>query len=129
MMIEDYITGMTQGVIDGEQDPLVAIAELKSMAAIIKKAITEIEPVAIDEASKYGKTFDYMGFRFTQTDGRRMYSFKYIESWNNIKEELSKVEEEAKKAAGIAGTYVTDDGEVVDPARVTFTKPSLSIKA
>ena len=58
-----------------------------------------------------------------------MYSFKHIESWNNIKEELSKVEEEAKKAAGIAGTYVTDDGEVVDPARVTFTKPSLSIKA
>ena len=29
MMIENYITGMTQGVIDGEQDPLVAIAELK----------------------------------------------------------------------------------------------------
>lgn len=129
MTIYDYIAGMTQGVINGEKDPLIAMAELKSMAAIIKKAMTEVEPIAIDEAMKYEKTFDYKGFVFTRKEGRRMYSFKHIEAWKNAKEELTEIEEQAKKAASVSGTVVTDDGEVVDPAQVTFTKASLTVKA
>ena len=51
--------------------------------------------------------------------------------WVAMKEEMKSFEERAKAASKnvqIGAQMVTEDVEVIDPAIVTYSKPSLSVK-
>jgi hypothetical protein len=60
-----------------------------------------------------------------------MYKFDHLPMWNALNDERKHLEEKAKAAAKnvqIGATMVTEDGELIDPAIITYTKPSLSVK-
>jgi len=116
---------------EGKMNALDAFADLKALMAEVADALKEVEPLAMDEAMKYPKTFDHHGLKFTRTDGRRMYKYDHIPEWKAVKATLTSIEQEAKDAADqqAKGNVIAgDDGVVKDAAIVTFTKSSLSVK-
>jgi inorganic pyrophosphatase/exopolyphosphatase len=135
-MTKEQISTAVQSVIDGIANPLEVLALIKEyekeVTEIVKLAKEQIEEAAYKEALKYNaKTFEFNGYKVTQTEGRRMYNFKGIPLWEKAKEDLTKIETLSKMAADSYQKFgkaqiVTDDGEIVPPCEITFTNPSLS---
>ena len=123
---------LVQDILEGQVDPLMGYAELKRELTRLQKCIKEIEPLAFDEAAKFqNKSFDYNGYHFTQTDGRRIWDFKGIPSWKIAKEQLTHIENNAKAAysAFEKGLQTVDgDGELIELPVVSYSKPSISVK-
>lgn len=116
---------------EGKMNALDAFADLKALMGEVADALKEVEPLAMEEAMKYPKTFDHHGLKFTRTDGRRLYNYKHIPEWVEQEAKLKAIEQEAKDAAEqqAKGNIIAgDDGVVKDAAIVTFTKSSLSVK-
>lgn len=116
---------------EGKMNALDAFADLKAIIAAAQDAMKEVEPLAMEEAQKYPKTFEYHNLTFTRTEGRRMYKYDHIPEWKAVKATLTSIEQEAKDAADqqAKGNVIAgDDGVVKDAAIVTFTKSSLSVK-
>lgn len=127
----DVCAKIADGVKDGAVNALDAFADLKAIIAAAQDAMKEVEPLAMEEAMKYPKTFDHHGLKFTRTDGRRLYNYKHIPEWVEQEAKLKAIEQEAKDAAEqqAKGNIIAgDDGVVKDAAIVTFTKSSLSVK-
>jgi len=127
------ISEAVQSVIDGYADPLEVYALLKDLEQHISKAKSEIESAAQQEAAKFeGKTFKHKGFQFTKTEGRAMYNYKNVGKWVHYQSALKEIEEKSKAAAlnnKLGAMMVTEDGEVIEPCEITYSKPSLTIKA
>tara|TARA_R110002110_G_scaffold168309_1_gene369758 strand:+ start:93 stop:473 length:381 start_codon:yes stop_codon:yes gene_type:complete len=122
------ISQIVQDVIDGNENPLVAFAVLKTHAKELATAIKEIEDVAMTEASHYGeKKFTDHGHTFELRDGSRRHSFKHLDHWVEKNAELKAIETLAKQAATANATMVDDNGEIITPAQVTYTKPSIIV--
>ena len=116
---------------EGKMNALDAFADLKAIIAAAQDAMKEVEPLAMEEAQKYPKTFEYHNLTFTRTEGRRMYKYDHIPEWKAVKATLTIIEQEAKDAADqqAKGNVIAgDDGVVKDAAIITFTKSSLSVK-
>lgn len=130
-MIEQQLSEAVQQVVDGYADPLEVFAYLKEVENHLKKCKEEIEEIVFIEAEKYeGKTFEHKGFKFTKTDGRAIYDFKHLSKWNELKEKLKEIEDKSKAAAKnvkIGAQMVTDDGEIIEPCIIKYSKPSISI--
>ncbi len=122
------ISQLVQDVIDGNENPLVAFAVLKNHAKDVAAAIKEIEDVAMTEASHYGeKRFTDHGHTFELRDGSRRYSFKHLGNWATKNAEIKAIETLAKQAANANATMVDDNGEIIEPATVTYTKPCIIV--
>lgn len=122
------ISQIVQDVIDGNENPLVAFAVLKTHAKDVANALKEIEDVAMTEASHYGeKKFTDHGHTFELRDGSRRHSFKHLDHWVEKNAELKAIETLAKQAATANATMVDDNGEIITPAQVTYTKPSIIV--
>lgn len=125
------IEQLVQDVIDGNEDPLLALALLKQQKTDIEKGLKIVEDAAFHEAAKYGKSFEHGGYKFTQTDGRKLWKFDNIQSWAQTKEQLLEIEGKAKAAYSAYEknvTSISEDGEVLELPTVTFSKPSISVK-
>jgi hypothetical protein len=64
--------------------------------------------------------------------GRAMYDYKGIQQWVLQNQKLKAIEDKAKYAAQVAvskgGQVVDEDtGEIIEPAKVTYTKDSISV--
>ena len=64
--------------------------------------------------------------------GRAMYDYKGIQQWVLQQQKLKAIEDKAKYAAQVAvskgGQVVDEDtGEIIAPAKVTYTKDSISV--
>ena len=122
------ISQIVQDVIDGNESALKAFAVLKKHAKDVANAIKEIEDAAMIEADHYGqKQFTDYGHTFELRDGSRRYSFKHINDWVDANAELKAIETLAKQAANANATMVDDNGEIIAPAQVTYTKPSIIV--
>jgi hypothetical protein len=122
------ISQLVQDAIDGNESALKAFAILKSHAKIVANALKEIEESAMDEAAHYGeRTFSDMGYKFELRDGMRRYSFKHLDNWAAKNAQLKAIETLAKQAANANATMVDDNGEIIEPATVTYTKPSIIV--
>ena len=132
MLVRESISQAVQQVIDGNADPLEVWAQIKGLEKFIDDAKSQIEKAALIEAEKYGeKTFEYKGMTFNKIEGRAMYKYDHLPMWNALKEEMKHIEEKSKSAARnqqIGVNSVDDDGVVIDPCIITYTKPSLSVK-
>lgn len=123
---------LVQDVIDGVESPLKAIALLKIQKSWIDKCIMEVEPIALEESSKYDSdTFKSKGYVFQKRNGGAMYSYKHIPEWNKAKENLKEIEQRSKQALisksnGLVP--VTEDGEEVLLPVVSYRKDSISVR-
>jgi hypothetical protein len=122
---------LTQNAIDGVESPFKAYKELKELKAKVDEALKQVEPIALEEAEKHEKTFEVEGMKFERRDGRRVFNFKNIKEWNTY--DKAKKDCEARYKAAFSNfekglSAVTDDGEVLELPKVTYTKSSLIVK-
>jgi hypothetical protein len=132
-LIKEQLSNTVQEVLDGNFDPLDAYAQLKSLDKYLKECLNVIEPDVQAEAQKYNeKTFKHKDFTFTKTEGRAIYDFKNVDQWTKTKEKLSEIEELAKASARnyqqFKAALVTEDGEVIEPCIIKYSKPSISVR-
>lgn len=126
----DY-SQLVQDALDGNESALKAYAILKDQVKTLTEYVKEVEPAALEEASKWDeKTFKIQGFKFTKKAGGKMWNFKELPEWQKAKEALTDIEEKAKLAhanynKGLMS--VTLDGDVKDLPIVTYRKDSVSI--
>jgi serine/threonine-protein kinase RIO1 len=132
MILNKDYSELVNAVIEGETDPLEAYGELMEVKSFIDYCVKEVKDVAVSEAENFeGKQFVHKGYKFQRVDGRRMYKFDHIKTWNETHKRIKEIEALAKSAADKYNKntqLITDDGEVVEPAIVKFTSPSLSVK-
>jgi hypothetical protein len=131
--IKNTLSKLVQDVIDGNESSLTTYAEMNMLKKHIEKCMEEIKEEAQKEADSFNeKTFVFKGFEFTKTEGKRMYDFKNVQKWVETKSKLSEIEELAKQSANnyakLKTMLVTEDGEVVEPCVITYSKPSISVK-
>lgn len=128
----DTLSQLVQDVEDGNESALKAFAILKKQADFIKQCIDQIEPIAFDEAERYGeKTFEDHGYKFEIRKGGAMWSFKNCPNWVQKKEELQNVEKMLKAAAEsheFGTTSVDENGEVLTLPEKSYRKDSIVVK-
>lgn len=115
----------------GDHHALDAYAELKAIEGAANEARKAVEPLALEEALKHPKTFEHGNLTFTRTEGRRLFNYSHIREWVDQNAKVKAIEEAAKNAALQAekGLHaVTEDGEVMEAALITYGKASLSVK-
>ena len=128
MNIEQLVKDVDEGV----ENPLKAYAIIRSRQKQLADAIAHIEEYAMDEAVKYGeRSFTDMGWRFDLRDGSRRCSFKEIDEWVRLNKAIKEKEAQYKEAAVAhekGNSVVDENGEVVPPAAVSYTRPSISVR-
>lgn len=125
------VSRMCEDVEKGEESPLEALANLKELESNMKDAIKFVMEYAVDEATKYEKTFNLKDHQFTLVNGRRTFSFKNIQEWDTINKQKKSCEDKYKQlwmSAQNGVTCITDDGEVIELPKVTYSSASVSVK-
>lgn len=130
--IKQQLSATVQGVIDGEISSLEAYGNLKILEKYLGNCIDEIKEATFLEADRFAdKTFTEAGFKFTKTDGKANYNFKGLPVWEQKKVELKQLEAMAKASAQnqlkFKTALVTEDGEVIEPCKITYSSPSISV--
>lgn len=130
--IEEQFVDIATLVEDGNESALDAMIFIKRVKGLLDELEGQMKPIAIDEANQYAeKTFGYKGAEITKLAGHASYSFKHISKHEELKDKIKSLENESKAAyqALLKGRqYVTDDGEVIEPAEVKFSADTISIK-
>jgi hypothetical protein len=123
---------LLQDVKNGNESALKAYAILKKTEDSIKTMIDEVKEQALQEAAQHSeKTFSDHGYIFEKRNGSARYSFKHIEEWNNLKEEIKQLETRSKQAYSSyqkGMLSATTDGEEIELPVVTFTSDVLIVK-
>lgn len=124
----DLFSATSEGFID----PLSAFTMMHRLKSCIDLNMKAIQDQAVSEAEKYdGKTFQFKGYEITKKAAAGRWDFKHLEDWNQKKAEITEVEEKHKiafKMAEKGDKYVTDDGEVIEPATYTPGAETISLK-
>jgi len=127
--MKDQINKAVAEVLEGVADPLEVYAFLYDLEKYISEAKKSVQEYAIHEAEKFGqKTFEHKGLKFTRNEGRKIYDFKRINKWVDLRSQLDEVERLAKQAATSTATLVDEHGEIIEPAIVKFSSASLIVK-
>ena len=105
---------------------------MKSLEKVLKDAITQIQPLAIDEAAKHSdKEFDFHGAKVHVRSAATRYSFKHIKEWTEANKTLKDIEANAKESLKLklkGQNMVSDDGEIIEAADFTPGKETIYIK-
>ncbi len=129
---ENEVAHLLTEVEEGNILALSTYANLKKCQALYTEAIKQIEPMAFDEANNYHeKTFLDSGFCFEKRTGGIRYSFNHIKEWQEADQRKKDIEEKCKLAYTalqrnlLAGT---EDGEMIEIPKISYTKDSLIVK-
>ena len=126
--MKNIIEALVSDVDLGYKNALEAYQILTEAEKLIKAAKDKLLEDAIDEYEKYGeKTIQFNGFKVSKTQSAR-YDYKHITAWVDLKSRLVNLEELAKVANNQNEAIILDTGEVVEPAKKTYSKESLSFK-
>jgi len=129
---EEEVAHLLQEVEDGNIPALSTYGNLKRCQALYAEAIKQIEIYAFDEANNYSeKTFKDSGFVFEKRNGGIRFSFKHIEEWNEAEKTKKEIEERSKQAYFAMQRSLlvgTENGEIVEVPKVTYTKDSLIVR-
>ena len=125
-------TQLVQDIEDGNESALKGLSLLREQKKIIDACIKQVDPIALDEAEKYGeKTFEYQGFSFQLKIGAKRFNFSNSEKWSKAKASITDIEsamKEAWQASQRGSQTVDEDGVLVDIPEVTYNNDSLTIK-
>ena len=129
--ITDWAETMTAQVIEGEAYALSVLANLNDMAQAIAAAQERVKEYAMKEATAYdGNKFTFAGRTFTKVPARQMVKYDHVPQWKELAERRKRIEQLSLQAAKTFGVTIVDDetGEVIEPAQISYTKPSISVK-
>lgn len=102
----------------GLYNPLSIHLCLKAMEELIKKIKERISEQVMQEAEKYGKSFEYMGAKF-QMSQRRTYDYSVDDTWAKINRSLKQREELLKYLTSPLAD--TETGEIINPVPFKVT--------
>ena len=102
----------------GLYNPLSIHLCLKAMEESIKKIKERISEQVMQEAEKYGKSFEYMGAKF-QMSQRRTYDYSVDDTWAKINRSLKQREELLKYLTSPLAD--TETGEIINPVPFKVT--------
>lgn len=128
----EQLEKQVEKVESGGMAALDVYATLKLAESKLDSLVKKVKQLAIEEAQKESeKTFERNGFRFSYTSGRANYDFKsdsvYVDYYTSLKNREKEMKEAAK--AWERGKQIVDEnGEIVPPAKVTYSADSLSVK-
>lgn len=124
---ENELSAKLDEVENGNMYAIELFAELKKVKSLCEEAMKQVEDEAfIDAERNKGEVFN--GYEVSTKDGSKRFNFKAIPDWVNLKEQLSIVEENSKQAWQMAqrgASYVTEDGEIIQAADVSYGKQSI----
>lgn len=131
-LISDSFRDTLEMVNEGLIDPLRAYVALKNIEKNLANVMEQMKAQAIDEATKHGKTCTILGSEVTVKNAAGRWSFKHIDKWNELIDELKAFEEAAKQAyhAQLKGAAIVNEatGEIVEPAQYSEGQTTISIK-
>jgi hypothetical protein len=126
------IDNIIKDVADGHKEALKAYAELKQIELNLKEAIADVYEQAIEEARNHGeKKFETYGYTFEVRNGRATYNYSNITDWVESKQFIKELEESHKSALLLkekGQIMVDENGEAVQPAKVTYSKDSIVVR-
>ncbi len=129
---KEWAQNIKEAVENGAIDPLLAYTKIHELEESLKAAKEVVYDAAINEADKYTeKTFVFHGYEIQKKSAAGRWDFKHIPAWNKAKEVVSEVEEKCKTAFKMAekgDTYVSEDGEAIEPAHYTNGKSIISLR-
>lgn len=129
--IEIYFSELIKDVEAGDISALRAFASASDLQRLCSDALEKIKPYALKDAEAFNEsTFTEAGRKFTKVPSRRMVKYDHIPQWADLKTKQSRIEKLALTAALEFGATIVDDetGEVIPPAELNYTKPSISVK-
>jgi hypothetical protein len=125
------ISQLAQDVFDEKESPLKAYGIAKQYMKQATEALKAIEEAAIEEASKYEKTFEAEGFKFEQRNGSKRFDYSNIKEIQEAKEAVKELEKKHRAAYNyfqVNLTSSTEDGEVLELPTVNMGKDVLIVK-
>lgn len=127
LFVEQIVDKLNSGEVTG----LTALAVTKALEQALKKVKDKVGDAAMAEADQYGEsTFIVNGVKYTKKAGRSTYSYKHIPEWVAKKAELTDIEDKAKHALQSINKNLNvadNDGEIVTPAKCTYSAETLSV--
>jgi hypothetical protein len=126
-----YCERIADSTITGDADSLDCFAQMRAVILAAQDALNLIEPAATAQAERFeAKTFEHHGIKYTRSEGKTVWNYSRIPEWVQAKAQVKEIEETAKliaKANQKKLIAATQEGEVVEGATFTMSKPSLSI--
>ena len=129
--IKHYITTFKNEILSGNEDPLKVLKQLKFVEKTISALLKDkdLEDHFLQEAEKYGKSFEHLETKFTVSEVGTRYDFSTCMDsvWNDMdlkEKELTankKIRETFLKAIPIDGVANPETGELIYPALKTST--------
>lgn len=130
--MKSHLDFLVWQVENGDANAIEVFAVVKKIEKLFADAKTKIDEYALEEARKYGSTsFDAHGIKCELRSGGKRFDYKNIQEWNVASENLKSIEEKYKLAytnhsKGLMA--VSNDGEVLELPKVSFSKDSLIVK-
>ena len=138
---QEFAQSVIKGIKDGLSDPLKIHYQVKCMEEVIKNITSDpdYKSMTLDEAAKYGKTFEHFNARFEVKEMGVKYDYSVCNdpTYNKLKAQLTVIEDELKarekylKAIPIQGVQTLLEDEVVTlypPAKSSTTSITVNLK-
>ncbi len=138
---QEFAQSVIKGIKDGHSDPLKVHYQVKCMEEVIKNITSDpdYKSMTLDEAAKYGKTFEHFNARFEVKEMGVKYDYSVCNdpTYNKLKAQLTVIEDELKarekylKAIPIQGVQTLLEDEVVTlypPAKSSTTSITVNLK-
>ena len=103
---------LLDSVANGHSDPLATYIESKRLQKSIDAALKQVQPEAITEAHKYGKSFTFQGAKIEVRNGASRWDYKHVSAWVSASENLKRIE----KLSQLGGAVDEVTGEVIEKA-------------
>lgn len=113
----EWVNDSVNAVEGGHADALRTYINLYRLSKLLSEAMDRIKPDALNEATKYGKTFQFHGCEIQNKNAPGRFVFKSIPEWQEQQFRIKQIEDKYKSAwqAREKGlTSITDDGEILD---------------
>jgi hypothetical protein len=128
---KEFAKALVGRVESGNASAAEVMVKLKAIESAAKEAQSLIEYQAIEEADTYeNNQGQYKGVSFKHKSGSRRYSYSHDEEYNRLKaaaDERAKLMKQRAQSSDVE-LVTKEEGEVIPPAKVTYTKDSLEIK-
>ena len=122
---------LVQDVMNGEESPFKALYLLKEQLKEVKEMIEVVEVEAFNQSEYEDKSFIKDGYKIEKRNGGKRWNFKGCKSYQEAKENLTKIEDDLKTNYKLwqSGKSAVDEfGEIGDVPHVTYSKDSMIIK-
>lgn len=126
--MQDKANDLIKPVTEGYKNPLYALEELKALKQILDYAIEKLEPLAIDEVTKYGRLENlpaYYSSGLKLNKGRTTYDYSNCPAIVELEDKLKAWKEIAKKQT----TNIVDGDVLVELVKPIekYGKESISV--